>query len=330
MALDPEIRRALVLPAVCAPMMLVSGPELVSAACRAGIIGALPSHNARDLAELDRWLQEIDRDLKSAGADAPRGPLAVNLSGLRKRGETEAILDLCARFGVRIIISAMGNPEELVKRAHGRGMRVFHDIVSVRHAEKAIAAGVDGLICVGAGGGGHSGAISPLALVPRIRAMFGGTIILAGAAACGAAIRAAEVLGADLCYLGTRFIATREARAPEAYKEMIVRGAADRLLYTRNVTGVAASWLVESLRAHGLDPDHLPAASAPRNYDHLPEGVRPWRDLWSAGQGMELIDDIPGVEELVRRLRAEYVAACRVPHMADAASLPAGAAHAGV
>ncbi|MEX1147583.1 MAG: nitronate monooxygenase family protein, partial [Sphingomonadales bacterium] len=322
MTLPIDIRQQLVLPAVCAPMMIVSGPELVSAACRAGLVGGIPAHNARDRDELEAWLASMDEDFRrhrGEHPDRPVGPLAVNLIATRPDEEISATLDLCRRFDVRIIISAMGNPAELVKRAHDQGAAVYHDVVSVRHAESAIRAGVDGLTCIGAGGGGHAGAISHLVLIPRIRSMFDGTIILAGAASNGAAIRAAEILGADLCYLGTRFIATREARAPDVYKRMLVDGRATDLNYTPNVSGVSASWLKASLAMAGLDPENPPAASAPRNYDHLPAGVRPWRDLWSAGQGIELIDDVPAVADLVARLCREYVVACRVPDMADAA-----------
>lgn len=319
MSLSPTIRDRLVLPAVCAPMMMVSGPELVAEACQAGLIAGLPAHNARDNDELAVWLEQIDRVRRQAldiAGGRDRGVLAVNLTAGRAAEEVEARLALCAQHNVRVIISAMGNPSEMVERAHGHGMLVYHDVTSIAHAEKAIAAGVDGLVCVGAGGGGHSGTISPLVLIPRIRAMFEGTIILAGGVSTGAGIRAAEILGADLCYLGTRFIATRESRAPADYKQMLVDGGATDLSFTRNVSGVPANWLHASLRAKGLDLAALPAASAPRNYDHLPAGVRPWRDLWSAGQGMELIEDIPAVATLVDRLRGEYVAACVVPDMA--------------
>jgi len=320
--LDPSIRQRLRLPAVCAPMMLVSGPELVGAACCAGLMAGLPTHNARDIEEFKAWLEQIDAQRRISAERAQTeiaGVLAVNLSGRRSAEEVEAYLEVSARSGVEIIISAMGNPGELVKRAHARGMKVFHDIVSIAHAEKAVAASVDGLTCIGAGGGGHSGAISHLALIPKVRAMFDGTIILAGAASNGAAIRAAEILGADLCYLGTRFIATKEARAPDAYKAMIVSGGAADIVYTPSITGVAASWLKESLKQHGLDPANLPSASGPRNYEHLPPDARPWRDLWSAGHGIELIDDVPDVADLVMRLRVEYVAACETPDMRDSA-----------
>lgn len=302
-------------------MMLVSGPELVVEACKAGLMAGLPTHNARTIEEFARWLEAISaersRHAEATGRD--EGVLAVNLSALRSGEEIEAYLILCQRHEVRVIISAMGNPAELIRRAHGRDLLVYHDVVSLGHAEKAIAAGADGLTCIGAGGGGHSGAISHLVLVPKVRAMFDGTIILSGAAATGAAIRASEILGADLCYLGTRFIATQESRAPPEYKQMLIEGRARDLSYTSKVSGVTANWLNASLRIKGLDPDDLPIPSGPRNYDHLPPGVRPWRDLWSAGQGIELIEDIPCVADLTTRLRREYVVACELPDMAAAA-----------
>lgn len=331
MSLAADVRDRLVLPAACAPMMMVTGPELVAAACNAGLIAGLPAHNARDMEELGDWLRRIGA-ARAAHRDAggpDRGVLAVNIIATRPLDQIDAHLGLCARSGVRIIISAMGNPAELTRRAHDRGMLVYHDITSVAHAEKAIAAGVDGLTCIGAGGGGHAGLINPQVLIPRIRTMFEGTIILAGAASTGAVIRAAEVLGADLCYLGTRFIATREARAPDDYKAMIVEGGAGDLSFTSAVSGVHANWMHASLRSHGLDPAKLPVASAPRNYNHLPDGIRPWRDLWSAGQGIELIEDAPPVAELVERLRAEYIAACAVPDMVEAARTGVPACHAG-
>ena len=321
-ALDPDIRDRLVLPAVCAPMMLVSGPELVTAACKAGLMAGLPAHNARDLDEFTRWMEQIRRNLQSYGeTDVPKqvGLLAVNIPAARPLHEIESYLNVCRRFGVRVIISAMGDPRALVERAHDVGCMVFHDVTTIRHAEKAIDAGVDGLVCIGAGGGGHCGLVSHLALIPKVRSMFDGTIVLAGCAASGAAIRAAEVLGADLCYLGTRFIATREARASAEYKDLLVAGGARDLVFTDRISGVGANWLKASLRNRGIDPENPPSASAPRNYDHLPEGVRPWRDLWSAGQGLEMIDDIPTVAELVQRLRREYVSACMTPDMLSVA-----------
>ena len=329
MALDPRLRSKLNLPAICAPMFLVSGPDLVSAACRAGVVGSLPRQNARTIEVFEQWLCQIRSECDEFVAECPEariGPLAVNLATNFSEDELAANLALCQQYGVEIIISATGNPTELAKRVHDWGGVIFHDVTSMRLAEKAIKAGVDGLTGIGAGGGGHSGTISHLVLIPKIRSIFDGVIVLAGAVTNGAAIRAAEVLGADLSYLGTRFIATRESLASAEYKAMIVRGTSSDLMYTPDIAGVAANWMTESLRAVGLDPAHLPKpATAKISHAHLPEGVKPWRNVWSAGQGIDLINDLPSVADLVAGLRRGYVEACAVPHMAEAARLVEGA-----
>ena len=325
MSLDPSIRAGLTLPAICAPMFLVTGPALVREACKAGVIGGLPRQNARSLEEFEAWLAAITEALKAhrdAHPEARIAPIAVNYPTRMAPDDLAANMALCARYGVEIIISVGGDPTELVARVHDFGGKVFHDVTSLRFAEKAIAAGADGLNCIGAGGGGHSGTISHLALIPRLRAIYDGTLVMAGAVSTGAVIRAAEVLGADLAYLGTRFIATQEADAPEAYKQLLVSQTSTDLVYTGDIAGVPANWMLESIRQVGLDPDNLPKPlGRGMRHDHLPEGVTPWKNLWSAGQGIDLISDVPSVAELVRRLRAEYVAACAVPDMAEAARL---------
>ncbi|HTY33443.1 NAD(P)H-dependent flavin oxidoreductase [Mycobacterium sp.] len=325
MALAEGFRSRLTLPAVCAPMFLVSGPELVGAACKAGLIGALPRQNARDIDTFADWLREIRAELDRHAEEHPGariGPIAVNLATRFDEDELAANLELCSRYGVEIVISAQGDPAELARRVHDRGGMILHDVTSLRFAEKAIQAGVDGMTCIGAGGGGHSGTISHLVLIPKIRAMFDGIIVMAGAITTGAAIRAAEILGADLSYLGTRFIATRESRAADAYKAMLVAGTSADLMYTAEIAGVAANWMTDSMRAVGLDPMNLPRAAVGKiGFSHLPEDVKPWKNLWSAGQGIDLIDDIPSVADLVTQLRREYVAACETPDMADVARL---------
>ena len=323
MALDPALRAQLTLPAICAPMFTVTGPDLVREACKAGVIGGLPHQNARGIEEFEIWLAAIRRDLDAYKAENPQariGPVAVNLA--TQQPDLRAYLDLMGRYGVDIVISASGDPTDLVAQVHDWGGKVFHDVTNLRFAEKAIRAEADGLTCIGAGGGGHSGTISHLALIPQIRAMFDGVIIMAGAVSTGAAIRAAEVLGADLAYLGTRFIATQESAAPAGYKELLVSQRSADLIYTGGIAGVPANWMRASISQNGLDPDDLPQPLAKgKTYEHLPEGVRPWKTVWSAGQGIDLIGDIPPVAELVRRLRAEYVAACAIPDMAEAARL---------
>jgi nitronate monooxygenase len=330
-SLDPKIRSSLTLPAICAPMFLVTGPALVREACKAGVIGGLPRQNARSFELFEAWLAEIHEALSAYRDTRPEAriaPVAVNYPTRMPEDELAANMALCARYGVEIIISVGGDPTELIKRVHGFGGKVFHDVTSLRFAEKAIAAGADGLTCIGAGGGGHSGTISHLALIPKIRAMYDGTIVMAGAVSTGAAVRAAEVLGADLAYLGTRFIATQEADAPEEYKQLLVSETSTDLTYTGDIAGVPANWMIESIRRVGLDPDNLPKPlGRGMRHDHLPEGVTPWRNLWSAGQGVDLIEDIPTVAELVRRLRREYVAACEAPSLLDAARLIDEALH---
>jgi nitronate monooxygenase len=225
MSLDPKTRACLTLPAICAPMFLVTGPALVREACKAGVIGGLPRQNARDFETFAAWLAEITDALaafQGEHADARVAPIAVNYPTRMPPDELAANMALCAKYGIEIIISVGGDPTELIGRVHGFGGKVFHDVTSLRFAEKAIAAGADGLTCIGAGGGGHSGTITHLAMIPKIRAIYDGTIVLAGAVSTGAVVRAAEVLGADLAYLGTRFIATRESDAPDEYKALLV------------------------------------------------------------------------------------------------------------
>jgi nitronate monooxygenase len=304
-------------------MFRVSSPALVREACKGGLVGALPRQNARDLSTFDAWLGDIGAALKAhreADPSARIGPVAVNLSRLPD-DEMADHLAVCRKHGVEIIISAMGDPTELIRRVHDWGGQVFHDVTNIRFAEKAIAAKADGLTCIGSGGGGHSGQINHLAFIPRVRAMFDGTIIMAGCVGSGSAIRAAEILGADLAYLGTRFIATQESNAPDDYKAMIVASSARDLIFTPKVAGTAANWLRPSLERHGLDPDNLPDPAPGERRPALPEGARPWATIWSAGQGIEMIDDIPPAAELISRLRTEYVAACQVPDMSEVARL---------
>ncbi len=297
-------------------MMMVSGPELVASVMKSGLMAALPAHNARNIEEFDQWLADISSQTQSyaeQNPDAIIGPLAVNITARRTLDELDAYIALCEKHHVKIIISAMGNPGELAKKAHGAGARIFHDITTIAHAEKAVAAGVDGLICIGYGGGGHSGRLSHLVLIPKIRSFFNGTVVLAGCASNGAAIRAAEILGADLCYLGTRFIAVKESRAPLGYKRMIIAGSSSDLTFTDKVSGVSANWLTQSLLENSVDVESLMADPAPGKSKSIPESARPWKDIWSAGQGMDLIDDIPDAAELTARLRAEYETACKLP-----------------
>jgi nitronate monooxygenase len=313
MALPQAVRKGLSLPAICAPMSFVSGPELAREACKAGIIGAFPRHNAGSDDAFEAWLADIRRDLDEFEArGGVAAPLAVNAT-IMSDEDNKRFAKACRKARVDIVISAFGDPTEQIKRVHDWGAIAIHDVTNMRFAEKAIRAGADGLVAIGAGGGGHSGTISHLAFIPRLRRMFDGIIVMAGAVSTGAAIRAAEILGADLAYLGTRFIASAESLAKPGYKELIASSGAADLIYTPNPTGVPANWLRDSLRQFGLDPDNLPERVAQRGTDHYPAGVRSWRDFWSAGQGIELIEDVAPVAEICSRLRREYLAACCVP-----------------
>ena len=321
MALAQEIRDHLTLPAFAAPMFLVSGVELAIACCQAGVIGSLTRNHCRDdeemIAQLKAVRAALDR-FADAHPDRKISPLAMNISPNSSPEDFRAQLKACRQYGVRIIVTSVGNPTLNAPLVREYGMLHFHDATTIRFAEKAAAAGVDGIVCIGAGGGGHAGTISHLAFVPQVRAMFDGTVVMAGAISTGGAIHAAEALGADLAYLGTRMIATKESAAPDAYKAMLVEGGVTEVIYTKGVNGMPASWLKASLREIGLDPENLFIPEA-RGTGHLPEGKTPWRDIWSAGQGIGMIDDIPSVATLVRQLQREYIVACEAPDMAAAA-----------
>lgn len=296
------------LPAIAAPMFLVSGPDLVVEACRSGVIGTFPALNQRSSEGLAAWLHEIAGRL----AQWPRpAPFGVNLIVHKTNERLKADLDIVVREKVPLVITSLGAVREVVDAVHSYGGLVFHDVINRRHAEKAAAAGVDGIIAICAGAGGHAGTLSPFALVSEIREVFEGTIVLGGAIGSGRQIAAARVMGADLAYLGTRFIATRESLAPEGFKRMIAASRASDIVYTPNISGIHANFLRPSLIANGLDPDHLP----PHGTLSLTDEAKVWKTLWSAGQGVGAIADIPPAAELCERLIAEYRQA-----MADAAA----------
>ena len=327
MALPSLLEGRLRLPLVAAPMFLASGPELVLACCRAGIVGSFPAKNPRTLDGLDEWLTVIGEGIASPGRRAP-APFAVNLIVHRSNDVVEGELDLCVRHQVPIVITSLGAVSELVDRVHAYGGLVFHDVINLRHAGKAIDAGVDGLIAVAAGAGGHTGRASPFALVNEIRQVFDGTVLLSGAMATGVDIAAAQMMGADLAYLGTRFIGTRECRSQDGYKEMIVESSLSDIVETDRVSGVNASFLAPSLADAGLHEGNGVTAEleiASELADALDEQgeKRAWRDIWSAGQGVGSIKDLPGVDELVSRLEAEYYDACTA-QAARVAALAAG------
>lgn len=300
------------LPVICAPMFLVSTPPLIMASRQAGIIGALPRGNAPDFETFDRWLAQIAAAASWQGEPGP--PMAVNLSTRLSPEDMDRHLASCCRHGVELIISATGNPTALIQRARDHGLLVFSDAINLRFADKAIAAGAHGIIAIGSGGGGHSGTLNHLTMVAAIRRRFDGTIVMAGAVDNGAAVRAAQILGADMAYIGTRFIASTESGAPADYKQMLVDARSSDLIYTDGLNGVAANWLRPSMSRMGLDPEHLPPRpEGSRGYDHLPQGVVPWTNIWSAGQGIELVDDIRSVADLVDQIERDYRAACELP-----------------
>jgi nitronate monooxygenase len=310
MPLPALLEGRLRLPVIGAPMFLVSGPELVIAQCAAGIVGAFPSLNARPQEELERWLARIETALaahRAAHLDAVVAPFAVNLIVHGSNSRLDADLESCVAHRVPIVITSLRAPHAVVDRVHAYGGLVFHDVINVRHAEKALEGGVDGLILVCAGAGGHAGTLSPFALVNEVRRFHAGTLILAGAITNGAGILAAQAMGCDLAYLGTRFIATRESSAADRYKQMIVESAAADIVYTPYFSGVHGSYLKPSIRAAGLDPDNLPAApGGPMNYDRREERPKAWKDIWGAGQGVGNIDSVLPVADLVGRLEREY------------------------
>lgn len=307
----------LALPVIASPMFIVSYPELVVAECKAGIVGTFPSLNARPIELLDQWLGQVTDDLAGFAAANPGKPVApfgVNLIVHKSNGRLMDDLALVVNHKVPLVITSVGAPTQIVETVHGYGGLVFHDVTNVKHARKALEAGVDGLILVCAGAGGHAGTLSPFALLPEVREFFDGPIVLAGSMSSGAAIRAAEVMGADLAYMGTRFIATAEANASPAYKQMIVDGAAADIVYTPVFSGIPGNYLAHSVIANGIDPGQISAAvGKPNVSDWDNPSKKAWKDIWSAGQGIGTIHDVPTVQELVDRLVAEYRAAAERP-----------------
>ncbi len=302
------------LPVVAAPMFLVSGPELVLAACRAGIVGAFPTPNARPIEVLDDWMRRITEGLAAARAEAPGrllGPWAANLVTHSSNKRLPQDLALVARYRPPIVITALGSPKPAIEVVHGYGGVVIADVVNLTLAKKAVAAGADGLACVSSGAGGHTGSLSPFAFVSAVREFFDGLVIIGGAIADGWGVAGAIACGADLVYMGTRFIPTAESMAQPAYKQMLVDATVDDLVVSAGLTGTPASWLKPSLRANGLDPDALPA-TPPRNYDSNQElAAKRWKDVWAAGQGVGAVKGVEPVAAVVDRLAHEYDTACR-------------------
>jgi len=306
-----RLRSQLALPVAGAPMFIISRPELVVAQCTSGVLGAFPALNARPKEQLDEWLHQIREALDAHRRDHPGqpvAPFAVNQIIHQSNDRLEHDLRLCEKHRVPVVITSLRAPGEVVQAVHGWGGLVLHDVISVRHAEKALQGGADGLVLVCAGAGGHAGTLSPFALVGEVRRFFDGPLALAGAITTGRAVLAAEAMGADLAYMGTRFIATQEASAFEGYKKMILESRAADVVYTPYFTGVHGNYLRGSILAAGLDPDALPHADK-TSMNFGSGSTKAWKDIWGAGQGVGTIDRVLPVRELVAQLRAEYRAA---------------------
>ena len=301
---------ALKLPLIGAPLFIVSGPELVIEQCKAGIIGSFPALNARPKEILDEWLTRITEELKAYQESNPNtlvAPFAVNQIVHQSNDRLMHDMELCVKHKVPIVITSLRPPAQVVEAVHGYGGLVFHDVINIKHAKKAIDQGVDGVIAVCAGAGGHAGTLSPFALVKEIRAIYDGLIILSGSMSCGQDILAAQCIGADLAYFGTRFIATNEANAVNEYKEMIVASNADDIVYSSLFTGVHGSYLKGSITNAGLDPELLNDGDK-QKMDFGSENTKSkaWKDIWGAGQGVGTMNDISSVKDLVENLFDEY------------------------
>jgi nitronate monooxygenase len=314
MALPPVLRDTLRLPVIGAPLFIISGPDLVIAQCKAGVVGSFPALNARPISQLDEWLAQITEELAAwdrAHRDTPAAPFAVNQIVHKTNNRLEEDVALCAKYRVPLVITSLGAREDVNAAVHGWGGIVLHDVINQNFAHKAVEKGADGLIPVAAGAGGHAGGLSPFAFVQELRAWFDGPIALSGAIANGAAVLAAQAMGADLAYVGSAFIATQEARAADGYKQMIVESGGEDILYTNLFTGVHGNYLRPSVVRAGLDPENLPQAD-PSQMNFGSGGnqdAKAWRDIWGCGQGIGAVKHVPTAGELVVRLAAEYEAA---------------------
>jgi nitronate monooxygenase len=313
MTLLDRFKDRLALPAIASPMFIISQPDLVMAQCRAGVIGAFPSLNARPSGVFEQWLQRLTTELTDRDA-----PFAVNLIVHRSNPRLQEDLELCCKYRVPIIITSLGAQAEVNAAIHSYGGIVLHDVINDRFARKAVEKGADGLIAVAAGAGGHAGTLSPFALVQEIRSWFDGPLALSGSIANGAAILSAQAMGADLAYIGSAFIATQEANADPAYKQMLVDSSASDIVYSNLFTGVHGNYLRGSIVRAGLDPDNL-ALSDPSKMDFasMTDSKKAWRDIWGCGQGIGAVDAVVPAADLIARLKREYQAAreriCALP-----------------
>jgi len=313
MAIPELFKDKLSLPVICAPMFLISDPSLVISACKNGIVGTFPALNTRPQALLDDWLTQIKTELADfakANPELPVAPFGVNQVVHPSNSRLKADRELVKKHQVPFVITSQGNPSEIVEEVHEWGGVVFHDVIYAKHAKKAIEAGVDGLIIVAAGAGGHGGTTNPFALIREIREFWDGPVALAGAINDGQSIRAAEVLGADFAYMGTRFIATQEAQAPSGYKEMLVEADVSDIIYTDFFTGVHANYLKASIEKQGLDVDTM---EGKKEVDLDLGKPRSWKDIWSGGHGTAGIKSVPAMKDLVNELKQEYRNALEKP-----------------
>jgi nitronate monooxygenase len=308
----PTVLQGLTLPVIASPMFIASGPALVAAQCKAGIVGSFPALNARPKELLDTWLTDLQAELaafQQAHPGARVGPIAVNQIVHHSNERLEHDVDVCVRHQVPIIISSLrAPPVEMLDAIHSYGGIVLHDVINIRHAQKALEAGVDGLILVASGAGGHAGTLSPFALVGEVRRFFDGPLALSGSIATGSAILAAQAMGADFAYIGSRFLVTQESNVTDAYREAIIESSASDIVYTNLFTGVHGNYLKKSIVAAGLDPENLPESDKTK-MSFGSGSAKAWRDIWGAGQGVGLMHDVPTTAEMVERLKDEYEAA---------------------
>jgi len=299
------------IPVIGSPMFIVSNPKLVIEQCKAGIVGSMPALNARPVSQLDEWLAEITEELAAYNVqnpDRPAAPFAINQIVHRSNKRLEEDMELIVKYKVPIIITSLGAREEINEAAHSYGATVLHDVINNRFAHSAIDKGADGLIAVASGAGGHAGPKSPFALIQEIREWFDGPLALSGSIATGSSILAAEAMGADFAYIGSPFIATKEANAVDEYKQMIVDSNSDDIVYSNYFTGVHGNYLAPSIKRTGLNPDDLPE-SDPSKMDFGDSSYKVWRDIWGCGQGIGTINEVMSTKDYVNQLETEYIAA---------------------
>ena len=310
----PPILQNLEIPVIAAPMFILSGPELVIAQCKAGIVGSFPALNARPQEKLGEWIAYIKKELadyQAANPDKKVAPFAVNQICHASNNRLEADVRTCVEHEVPIIITSLRPPKVVIDAVHSYGGILLHDTINIRHTKKALSEGADGIIAVCTGAGGHAGRLSPFALIPEIRKFHDGPLLCSGSIATGGSVLAAQAMGADLAYIGTRFIASKEANAPDAYKDAVVQSAGEDIIYSSLFTGIHGNYLKSSIEGAGLDPNNLPEAD--KSSMNFGSGgnteAKAWKDIWGAGQGVGSIDDVLSVQEIVDSLKEEYEAA---------------------